>query len=281
MIRPQAKVRIQKILERVKRRVDTQIEDDEIIDIFSSDFYPEMTSEQVEKIFDYLEKQGCFTYRKIRGIDDEMWCRLQKLYDKSNYKSLREYIENIGADECRDDSDLISFCSGVIGGLEKDEKLEDALEEMRDEINFKVSLSKDFYEIYNRLVLGNEDEIIYNLHFDVDGKTLYINDTKVKPLTVGMNPYKIMYSALRLKNGSKVDVSDIPGLRDGRGSGLSQILDQLLGSALKKVFFLDIKNKDCTFVIRSKITRKTIVADGLDTKLINSEIEKRSKTARK
>lgn len=281
MIRPQAKVRIQKVLDRIKRRADAQIDDDEIITIFSSDFYPEMTSEQVEKIFDYLEKQGCFTCEKIRGIDSETWCRLQALYNRSNYKSLREYIENVGVDEYRDDSDLISFCMGVICGLDKDEKLENALEEMHSEIEFRVTLSHDFYDIYDKLVLENEDEVIYDLHFDVDGKTLYINNTRVKPLTVGMNPYKIMRIALSRKNGSKIDVSDIPGLKSERGSGLSQILDQLLGSTLKKVFFLDIKNKDCTFVIRSKITRKTIMADSLDTKLINGEIEKRSKMTRK
>lgn len=281
MIRPQAKVRIQKVLDRIKRRVDAQIEDDEAIVIFSSDFYPEMTSEQVEKIVDYLERQGCFAYEKIRGIDNETWYRLQKLYDKSNYKSLREYIENVGDDEASDDSDLVAFCTGIICGLEKDEKLEDALEEIHDEIYFRIVPPHNFYDIYNKLVLENEDEVIYNLHFDIDGKTLYINDTRVKPLTVDMNPYRIMRRALSHKNGSRIDVSDIPGLKSGRGSGLSQILDQLLGSSLKKVFFLDIKNKDCTFIIRSKITRKTIMADNLDTKLINSEIEKRSKTARK
>lgn len=281
MIRPQAKVRIQKVLDKVKRRIDVQIEDDEIIKIFSSDFYPEMTSEQVEKIFDYLEKQDCFTCEKFRGIDDETWYRLQRFYDRSNYKSLREYIENIEADEPRDDSDLVSFCMGVICGLEKDEKLEDALEKMHDEIEFRVVPSRDFYKMYNKLVLENEDGVIYDLHFDVDGKTLYINDTRVKPLTVGMNPYKIMHRALSHRDGSRIDVSDIPGLKSGRGSGLSQILDQLLGSSLKKVFFLDIKNKDCTFIIRSKITRKMIMDEGLNTKLINEAIETRSKTARK
>lgn len=281
MIGPRAKIRIQKVLDRVKTRVDVQIEDGEIISIVSSDFYPEMTSKQVEKIFDYLEKQGCFVYEKNRLIDDETWYRIQELCDKSNYKSLQEYIEKNDVDESHNDSDVVSLCVGVACGLEEGEKLEDVLEELHNEIIFKVTPSEDFYDKYNRLVLEDENEVIYDLHFDIDGRTLYINDIRVKPLTVGMNPYKIMHRALNCRNGSRVDVSDIPGLSSGRGSGLSQILDQLLGSTLKKVFFQDIKNRDCTFIVRSKITRKMIRIEGLDTKSINREIERRSKTARK